>query len=987
MMKRVLGIILSLIMLVSVLPGQTISLAAEAADGAVEASIHVNKVEGLSSEFITGVDISSVISLEQSGVEYSNQKGEKESIYKILNDGGVNYIRIRVWNDPYDSNKNGYGGGNNDLDKAIEIGKKATDAGMKVLVDFHYSDFWADPGKQKAPKAWADITDIAEKCTKVTEYTKDSLQKMIDAGVDIGMVQVGNETNGGICGETKDANVCKVMNAGAKAIREISSTNGTNILVALHFTNPEKGIPMNRSAVLDANGVDYDVFATSYYPYWHGTLENLTKQLKYVADTYGKKVMVAETSYANTLEDGDGHENTIKVDPGLEYPTTEQGQANSVRDVVQAVKNVGDKGIGVFYWEAAWVPVGEDTTDVDGNKANKELWEEFGSGWASSYASEYDPDDAGRWYGGSAVDNQAFFDFSGKALDVVNIYNYIRTGATAPQKIYKAVSPSVSFKLGDKMSLPEQVEVEFNDETKGTADVTWDEAQVEALHTKSPGTYKVSGIINEENSDVKDVICTVVIQGDNLLKNPSFENGADDSWTIEKLNGYGSGAKIVKQSSDAINGDYIISAWHDARQEFKLEQNVGELMPGNYKFAIKYMGTNLANQKNKLYVTVTNKEGTETYTLDTEASSTYNDWAEPELTVDVKEVSTVTVGAEFGADSGSWYAIDDAELYCLESYAIPATSISLNQKELTLEPNATAKLVASIEPAYTTDTYTFQSSDESVVTVDKTTGDIVALKEGTAEITASTSNGLTTICKVTVKTPVKEETQLPSEGTEQKPSQDVPQTPSQDVPQTPSQDVPQAPSQDVPQTPSQETPQAPTPTPQAPTPTPQQSIKITSIKLNANKVTLGKGETHQLKVTVNPKKNTDSISYQTSKKSVATVSKTGKITAKGVGTAKITVVAKGGKKAVCTVTVKRAPKASNIVLNVKKKTLKVKKTFTIKAKFTGKTASKKLTFSSSNKKVATVSSKGKVTAKKKGTAVITVKTFNNKKKTVKVTVR
>ena len=275
-----------------------------------------------------------------------------DKFFKQLNDAGVNYIRIRVWNNPYDSAMNGYGGGNNDIEKAKTIGKLATAAGMKVLIDFHYSDFWADPGKQQAPKAWANFT-VDEKAEAVEEFTTKSLTELIDAGVDVGMVQVGNETNNGICGVMyKDgwADAAKIFNAGSSAIRKVAETSGKDIQVALHFANPEKeGTYAEFAKQLYSNNVDYDIFASSYYPYWHGTTANLTAVLKHIADTYDKKVMVAETSWASTLEDGDGHDNTVREGSnddlsveGMDYNFTVQGQANEISSVIKAISDVGE---------------------------------------------------------------------------------------------------------------------------------------------------------------------------------------------------------------------------------------------------------------------------------------------------------------------------------------------------------------------------------------------------------------------------------------------------------------------------------------------------------------------------------------------------------------------------------------------------------------------------------------------------------------------
>ena len=120
--------------------------------------IFVEKVEGIPADFIKGADISSVIALENSGVVFYNAEGEVQDIFQTLKEHGINYIRVRVWNDPYDAEGNPYGGGNNDLATAVKIGKRATAQGLKLCVNFHYSDFWADPSKQQAPKAWEGMS-------------------------------------------------------------------------------------------------------------------------------------------------------------------------------------------------------------------------------------------------------------------------------------------------------------------------------------------------------------------------------------------------------------------------------------------------------------------------------------------------------------------------------------------------------------------------------------------------------------------------------------------------------------------------------------------------------------------------------------------------------------------------------------------------------------------------------------------------------------
>ena len=154
-----------------------------------ESGIFVDAVEGVDDDFILGCDVSSLIAQEKSGVIYYNEAGDEQDLLLTLAQNGVNTIRIRVWNDPYDANGNGYGGGNNDVDTAIEIGKRATKYGMGCIIDFHYSDFWADPSKQMCPKAWEDM-DIDEKSEALYSYTYESLQKILDAGIKVSMVQL-----------------------------------------------------------------------------------------------------------------------------------------------------------------------------------------------------------------------------------------------------------------------------------------------------------------------------------------------------------------------------------------------------------------------------------------------------------------------------------------------------------------------------------------------------------------------------------------------------------------------------------------------------------------------------------------------------------------------------------------------------------------------------------------------------------------------------
>lgn len=367
-------------------------------------------------EPIRGVDISSILAVENAGVTFCNEYGRKQDIFRTLSEHGVNYIRVRVWNEPYDSRGNSYGGGNCDLYTAAEIGRRAAKYGMKLLVDIQYSDFWADPEKQTRPKYWIQHDHETLK-GEIYKYTSWVLETISEAGGNIGMVQVGNETNCFFCGETDMYKICDLFASGDQAIRDFDRS----VLIAHHFANPSTGYYAWYAQVMDECNLDYDVFATSYYPYWHGTTENLTTVLKEIADTYNKYVMVAETAYPYTSEDGDTFGNAVSEDSDsavFRYDISVEGQAQCLTDVFQAVANVGEKGVGVFYWEPAWLGVNGISWEEQSS-----LWKKYGSGWATDYAAEYDASVTGS--GGSSYDNQALFDFEGNSLKSLQVFRNI----------------------------------------------------------------------------------------------------------------------------------------------------------------------------------------------------------------------------------------------------------------------------------------------------------------------------------------------------------------------------------------------------------------------------------------------------------------------------------------------------------------------------------------------------------------------------------
>lgn len=614
-----------------------------------ESTIFVEPVDGISDDFYRGMDASAVLALENSGVKYYNFDGEKQDVFMTLAQAGVNYIRLRVWNDPYDENGNGYGGGNNDVATAIALGQRATKYGMKVCIDFHYSDFWADPKKQFVPKAWEGM-DIEEKSDALYNFTLESLTQLLDAGVDVGMVQIGNEINNGMSGETDPANIRKLLTAGSKAVREAAVNSGKEILVAVHYTNIDDMKKLDTLLTgLQVKEIDYDIVGLSFYPYWHGTMDDLKNAITHIRNTYGKKVYVAENAYCYTAEDGDGSANSVEGTDDLAegYSASVQGQANEVRDVCAAASEAGAEG--VFYWEGTWIPVGPADAD------NSDLWEKYGSGWASSYASGYDPKDAGQYYGGCSWDNQAMFDFTGHPLASLNVFKYLKYGATAPLAVDSIPEVTVACNIGTDPELPDTVSVIYNDRSEAQVPVIWNTDDVAAIDTKNGGNFTVSGTLE----DGTEVTAAVTVDRINYVQNPSFEDADTSMWTVN-YSGETDPTDYQVKAADAHSGEVAFHFWSgSADMDFSIEQSFTDLEPGTYELSAFSQGGDLSDDASMdLYALVDGRELTAPFKL-----TTYADWQNPVIPEIKVTDGSLTIGVRYKCNVNSWGTLDDVTLY------------------------------------------------------------------------------------------------------------------------------------------------------------------------------------------------------------------------------------------------------------------------------------------------------------------------------------
>jgi arabinogalactan endo-1,4-beta-galactosidase len=337
---------------------------------------------------VLGADISSLKKSEDMGGLYAYEDGTQADALKILSDHGMNHARLRVWvNSP-----DGYHG----KAQLLAMAKRLKQHHIKLLVDFHYSDSWADPGKQPKPVAWETLNFEGLR-KALYDHTYDICDSLKAQGTPPDIVQIGNEvTNGMLWPDGKNDssfdNLAVLLKEGYRAVKDCSP----EIRVMLHVDNGGKNELFRWwfDNIIQQE-VPFDLIGASYYAYWHGTLADLQNNLNDIAIRYNKDIIVVETAYAFTAEDKDNYENIVKLSeeqPG--YPLTPEGQAKmlaGVMDVVRAIPN--GRGLGVMWWDATWIAIP-------------------GNGWDPSH-----PEFGNNW------ENQALFDYQNRALPAMNLFN------------------------------------------------------------------------------------------------------------------------------------------------------------------------------------------------------------------------------------------------------------------------------------------------------------------------------------------------------------------------------------------------------------------------------------------------------------------------------------------------------------------------------------------------------------------------------------
>lgn len=593
------------------------------------AAVQVNPIENLSTDFIKGADVSIMPELERNGTKFYDNGIEQDGL-TILKNHGVNWIRVRIWNNPYVVGPEGVGGGNTDEAKAIEMAKRAKALGMKVLVDFHYSDFWVDPGQQKKPDAWKN--DSGDKLVDdVYAYTAKVMQDFNAQGVTPDMVQVGNELNNGMLwpeAQLTEDNpngykfLAKLLNAGLQAVHDNDKDNKVKTMIHLAGVDVNLYHTFFDNLIVKNKVNDFDIIGMSFYPFWHGTMDDLKNTMNDVSAKYNKDVIAVETAFGYTLEDADFEKNNFGTNEEKVsgYKATVQGQATGLRDVMATVASVNDnRGLGIFYWAPDWV-------------INEKV------GWKSNG-------------GGNGWDNLTLFDTKGNALESMDTFNlvsdpnnqYIEPQVTAINTVdVKDVS------LYSNVDLPQTVGVVYSNDAVKNMSVKWDVAK--PIFAK-PGNYMISGTV--EGLAQKAIANIEVKNKMNLVLNGNFENETLNGWDIV---GNSSAINLAWNQGD-VRDKCAMHYWNNKPFNVIIKQKLKGLSDGKYTLSCWTQGNGLAS-KYQLFV----KQNGVEMTTDIKDDG-WNRWHQTSIkNIEVKN-GEVEIGFILNGRPDTWGSIDDIEFY------------------------------------------------------------------------------------------------------------------------------------------------------------------------------------------------------------------------------------------------------------------------------------------------------------------------------------
>lgn len=510
-------------------------------------------------DFYKGMDISFLPEFEAEGMQIKDFDGTVMDAFDLITKYGVNSVRLRLWNQPENvPESKGYC----NLEQTIAMAQRIKAHSLSFMLDFHYSDFWADPGQQRKPKEWEGLS-FEELKTAVFSFTRDTLMTLRAEGVLPEIVQIGNEIRSGLLfpdGELPDyEHMTELVNAGIRGARTAADADEMKVMIHLdqggRYFYLKEWFDQARKAGL----LDFDLIGLSYYPFWHGTFTDLRDTLAKLIEDYHKPIMIVETAHAwRKSRQGFIDESQEKI-AGI--PATPEGQRRVLDLVANITASAPDKmGCGIYYWEPLCIPRAEE------------------GGWSF---------------------NMGLLDESGKIMVGIHSFEFtrekLRTGEVA--KIYEPEPLRVV--TGQMPSLPEELSVLYYDGTLEKKKVIW---QTEH-ESWTLGEHCVKG---QMEGEAVSVSCQVIVLKEmpakaNLLRDVNWEDGLTQ-WNMEKSEEQVT-AQLFPEFIDPFPAPPVNALRVESPKNFSfmISQQIEVTKEGCYGLQVEYKGTDTTNVDIRLF--------------------------------------------------------------------------------------------------------------------------------------------------------------------------------------------------------------------------------------------------------------------------------------------------------------------------------------------------------------------------------------------------
>ncbi len=515
-------------------------------------------------DFYKGMDISFLPQFTDKGMQVKDFDGTVVEPFLLLKKYGVNSIRLRIWKNPENEPESG---GYCSLAHTLAMARKIKEWGMHFLLDFHYSDYWADPANQRKPKEWEGLS-FEELEHAVFDYTKDTLLSLKKEGLLPDIVQIGNEIRSGLLfpdGELPDyIHMVRLLNAGIRGARMAVGMDELQVMIHLDQGGRYFYLKEWFSKAIENGLENFDVIGLSYYPFWHGTFPDLKETMERLIQDYHKPIMIVETAHAwRRCQNGFIDEVQEKI---AGFNASPEGQAKALKLVMNITASLPEHmGRGVYYWEPLCIPLPGE------------------GGWA---------------------ENMGLLDENGCVMEGINVFGFTRKEACGEQyaKVYE--SSPVVMQPGHKPILPRELPVLCFDGSIVKHKVIWDTSMLNNILNQQKGEYVLWGKVEGVGEPAKITVSVSENseEMENLVHDANWEQGLTE-WTVVQDREHVI-VQIVPEfvnpnPAPPLNGLRVEGV---KQFKFNISQKIWTVYPGIYSLSVEFLGTDTTNVDIRLFV-------------------------------------------------------------------------------------------------------------------------------------------------------------------------------------------------------------------------------------------------------------------------------------------------------------------------------------------------------------------------------------------------